>query len=70
MMRWGRWGVMVLLGAAGVRGEPVVAGYERFHAAQPSAAGGRCGSRIGSTQAAARRWARAGHNTADVRIAR
>ncbi len=41
MMRLGRWGALVLLGAAGVRSEPVVAGYERFHAAQASVAGGR-----------------------------
>ena len=41
-MRWGAGiGGMALLAAVVSRAEPVVTGYERFHAAQPEAAGGR-----------------------------
>jgi cytochrome c2 len=36
-----RWGVAALLGVVAMRGEPLVVGYDRFHAAQPSADGGR-----------------------------
>ncbi len=41
MMSRRRWGVLGLLACAGLRGEPVIPGYERFHAAQASAVGGR-----------------------------
>lgn len=41
-MRWGALiGGLTLLGSVVLQAEPVVTGYERFHAAQPAAAGGR-----------------------------